>query len=81
MDQTLRESLYLFKLSSNLYRSDMDIDLRLLWTRSPGMLPFLPRNLVLSKSVIVAILLLSSGNVELNPGPPTSIKACKIKPS
>ena len=45
------------------------------------MLPFRPCTLVSSKSVLVAILLLSSGNVKLNSGPPTNIKASKTKPS
>ena len=52
-----------------------------LWTRPLRMLSFRPCNLVSSKSVIIAILLLSSENVELNPGLPTNIKASKNKPS
>ena len=58
----------------------MDMDIRLLWTRPPGMLPFRSRNLVLWKNVVVAILPLSSGNVELHLGPPTNIKGSKTKP-
>ena len=46
-----------------------------------SMLPFRLRNVVSSKSVTVAVLLLSSGNVDLNPGQPTNIKASKTKPS
>ena len=58
-------------VASSIYGSDPDTNVLLLWARQPGESPYRPTPAFSSRNVLIAILLLSSGNVESNPGMPS----------
>ena len=68
-------------VASFIYGSDPDTNLLLLWARQPGASPYRPTRAFSSRNVLIAILLLSSGNIESNPGPPSRTTSNKTKPS
>ena len=65
-------------LSSSIYRSDFDM--RLYWSSPSAPTLFWPSCTRFSSNMLVALLLLSSGNIERNPGPSRS-PACKRTPT
>ena len=65
-------------ISSSIYRSDFDM--RLYWSRPSAPTLFRPSCTRDSSNMLVALLLLSSGNIERNPGPSRS-PACKRTPT
>ena len=66
-------------VASSIYGSDPDTNLLMLWARQRGASPYRPPRAFSSRNVLIAILLLSSGNVESNPGPPSRTTSNKTK--
>ena len=62
-------------VASSIYGSD----LLLLWAHQPCASPYRPTRTFSSRNVLIAILLLSSGNIESNPGPPSRTTSNKTK--
>ena len=65
-------------ISSSIYRSDFDM--RLYWSRPSAPTLFRPNCTRVAGNMLVALLLLSSGNIERNPEPSRS-RACKRTPT
>ena len=66
-------------VASSIYGSDPDTNVLLLWARQPGASPYRSTPAFSSRNVLIAILLLSSGNIESNPGMPSRTTSNKTK--
>ena len=66
-------------VASSIYGSDPNTNLLLLWARQPGASPYRPTRAFSSRIVLIAIRLLSSGNIGSNPGPPSRTTSNKTK--